>query len=236
MARDPCRRLRICRRVRQLPLPEASFVRHHAPVIGHFLAFLAVSLLVIVTPGPDTALTIRNSLLRGRRGGVVTAAGVAAGQSVWACCTAAGVASLVRASQPALLALRVAGASYLVYLGVRALLDSRAGASEPARHSERRAGMFGPFGQGLISNLSNPKMLVFFISLLPQFAGSGSFFALFGLGLAFCTLTFVWLSGYAAVVARVGDFLRRGRIRRAVDRISGAILIALGVRLASDHV
>jgi len=206
-------------------------------VIGHFLAFLAVSLLVIVTPGPDTALTIRNSLLRGRRGGVVTAAGVAVGQGVWASCTAAGVASLVSASQPALIALRVVGAGYLVYLGVRALLDSRrASAGEPARHSGRRAGVFGPFGQGLISNLSNPKMLVFFISLLPQFAGSGSFFALFGLGLVFCTMTFVWLSGYAAAVARVGDFLRRGRIRRAVDRITGAVLIALGARLAAEHV
>jgi threonine/homoserine/homoserine lactone efflux protein len=205
-------------------------------VIGHFLAFLVVSLLVIVTPGPDTALTIRNSLLRGRRGGVVTAAGVAVGQGVWASCTAAGVASLVSASQPALLALRVVGASFLVYLGVRALLDSRrASASEPARHSKRRAGIFGPFDQGLISNLSNPKMLVFFISLLPQFAGNSSFFALLGLGLAFSTMTFVWLSGYAAAVARVGDFLRRGRIRRAVDRITGAVLIALGARLAAEH-
>jgi threonine/homoserine/homoserine lactone efflux protein len=206
-------------------------------MISHVLAFLAVSSLVIVTPGPDTALTIRNSLLRGRRGGVVTAAGVAAGQSVWACCTAAGVASLVSASQPALLALRVVGAGYLIYLGARSLLDSRrATASEPARHSKRRAGICGPFGQGLISNLSNPKMLVFFISLLPQFAGNGSFLALFGLGLVFCTMTFAWLSGYAAAVARVGDFLRRGRIRRVVDRITGAVLILLGARLAAEHV
>jgi threonine/homoserine/homoserine lactone efflux protein len=129
------------------------------------------------------------------------------------------------------------GAGYLVYLGVRALLDSRrAGASEPARHSERGARIFGPFDQGLISNLSNPKMLVFFISLLPQFAGNGSFFALFGLGLVFCTLTLAWLSGYAAAVARVGDFLRRGRIRRAVDRLTGTVLIALGARLAAEHV
>jgi threonine/homoserine/homoserine lactone efflux protein len=118
-------------------------------------------------PAPDTALTIRNSLFRSRRGGDVTAAGVAVGQSVWACCTAAGVASVVGASQPALLALRVAGASYLVYLGVRALLDSRpASARAPAHRSERGAGIFGPFGQGLISNLSNPKTLVFFISFV----------------------------------------------------------------------
>jgi threonine/homoserine/homoserine lactone efflux protein len=205
-------------------------------VIGHLLAFLAVSLLVIVTPGPDTALTIRNSLFRGRRGGVITAAGVAVGQSVWACCTAAGVASLVSASQPALLALRVAGAGYLVYLGVHALLDSRrASVSEPARHCERRAGIVGPLGQGLISNLSNPKMLVFFVSLLPQFAGGSSFLTLFGLGLVFCTMTFVWLSAYAAVVDRVGGFLRRVRVRRAVDRITGAVLIALGARLAAEH-
>jgi threonine/homoserine/homoserine lactone efflux protein len=88
------------------------------------------------------------------------------------------------------------------------------------------ATIFGPFGQGLISNLSNPKMIVFVISFLPQFAGHSSFFTLFGLGLIFCTMTFLWLSAYAAVVDRVGDFLRRGRIGRAVDRISGAVLIA----------
>lgn len=203
-------------------------------MIGHLFAFLAVSLVVIVTPGPDTALTIRNSLVRGRRGGVMTAAGVATGQSIWAACTAVGIASLVSASQPALLALRFAGAAYLVYLGVRALLDSRQSIA-PARHPQRAA-IFGPFGQGLISNLSNPKMLVFFISLLPQFAGGGSFIALLGLGLVFCTMTFAWLSGYAAAVARVGDFLRRGRIRRTVDRITGAVLIALGARLAAEHV
>ena len=86
-----------------------------------------MSVLVIVVPGPDTALTIRNSLLRGRRAGVSTAAGVASGQSLWAVATALGVASVLRASQSAFSALRLAGAAYLVYLGVRALVESRRG-------------------------------------------------------------------------------------------------------------
>src|SRR3954454_5668431 len=90
-------------------------------VLAHAAAFLAVSALVIVTPGQDTALTIRNTLARGRRGGGHTAAGVALGQLVWALAASAGLVALLRAWEPAFLALRIAGAVYLLYLGLTAL-------------------------------------------------------------------------------------------------------------------
>jgi threonine/homoserine/homoserine lactone efflux protein len=203
---------------------------------AHFAAFLAVSVVVIAVPGPDTALTIRNSLLRGRRAGVLTAAGVASGQGVWAFATAVGVASLLRASQPAFVALRIAGAAYLVYLGVRAILETwrRDAAPIDTRGARRLA---GPYAQGIVSNLANPKMVVFFLSLLPQYAGArGSLGTLLGLGLVFCTLTFCWLAGYAAVVARLGDVLRAGRLRTAIDRVGGVVLVALGLRVATERV
>jgi threonine/homoserine/homoserine lactone efflux protein len=95
----------------------------------------------------------------------------------------------------------------------------------------RRAG--SSFRQGLLSNLGNPKMAVFFTSLLPQFGGD-SFAALLGLGLVFCSMTLVWLALYAVVVARAGDFLRRSRVRAWLDRVTGAVLIAFGVRLATE--
>jgi threonine/homoserine/homoserine lactone efflux protein len=194
--------------------------------VTHFAAFLAVSALVIVTPGQDTALTIRNTLLGGRRGGVGTAAGVAAGQATWTLAASAGVVALLRASEPAFVALRLLGAAYLVYLGLQLLL--RRGEARPrAGGSSRRA-----FRQGLLSNLGNPKMAVFFTSLLPQFAAS--FPGLVTLGLVFCSFTFVWLSGYAFAVARAGDLLRRPRIRRALDRLTGAVLVAFGLRLAAE--
>jgi threonine/homoserine/homoserine lactone efflux protein len=200
--------------------------------VAHLLAFLGVSALVIVTPGQDTALTIRNTLAAGRRGGVLTALGVSSGQATWAVSAAVGVTALLRASEPAFLALRLAGSAYLVYLGVQAL--RAAFRREPVvKHSPLTRRHVPAFRQGVISNLGNPKMAVFFTSLLPQFGSS--FAALLALGLVFCTMTLVWLSAYAAGIARAGDVLRRSRVRRALDGLTGAVLVGLGLRLATER-
>jgi threonine/homoserine/homoserine lactone efflux protein len=196
-------------------------------------AFLGISALVIVTPGQDTALTIRNSLAGGRRAGIFTALGVSAGQAVWALATSIGIAALIVAFEPAFVALKLFGAAFLVYLGAQALYGAVRG-----RRAEQRVGS-GPLTsaaalrQGLISNLGNPKMAVFFTSLLPQFGSS--FSALLALGLVFCTMTFVWLTAYAFAVAKAGDVLRRPAIKRAFDAVFGAVLVALGLRLATDR-
>jgi threonine/homoserine/homoserine lactone efflux protein len=209
-------------------------------VLSQLGAFLAVSAVVIVTPGQDTALTIRNTLLGGRRSGVTTALGVSAGQACWTLAASAGVAALLRASEPAFLALKLLGAAYLVFLGAEALVGAVRGRGSRLSLERNLGGAhlrpLTAFRQGLISNLGNPKMAVFFTSLLPQFtAGGASFLALLVLGLLFCALTLAWLTAYAAAVARAGDFLRRPRIRRALEGLTGAVLIALGLRLASEH-
>ncbi|HZB22522.1 MAG TPA: LysE family translocator [Gaiellaceae bacterium] len=195
------------------------------------LEFLAIAVLVIVTPGPDTALTIRNTLLGGRRTGISTALGVATGQAVWAFATALGVAALLAASEPAFFALRIAGAAYLVYLGAVSLLAAiRQSAREPVRRRIDRS-----FRQGLLSNLGNPKMAAFFPSLLPQFATSDATFAsLLALGLLFSAMTLAWLTAYAFAVARAGDLLRRSAVKRALDAVAGAVLVALGLRVAAS--
>jgi threonine/homoserine/homoserine lactone efflux protein len=195
----------------------------------HFVAFLGVSAVVIVTPGQDTALTIRNTLFGGRRSGVLTAGGVAAGQAIWALATSAGIAALLRASAPAFEAVKFAGAAYLIWLGLQTIFR-RSGEHRAAAPPRARAS----FRQGVVSNLGNPKMAIFFTSLLPQFAPP-TFGTLFILGLVFATMTFIWLTGYAFAVAKAGDFLRRTRIRQALDRVTGAVLIALGLRLAAEH-
>jgi threonine/homoserine/homoserine lactone efflux protein len=204
-------------------------------VAAQLAAFLGVSMIVIVVPGQDTALTIRNTLLGGRRPGILTAAGVASGQACWTLAASAGVVALLRASEPAFLALRLAGAGYLVLLGVQALVSAVRGENKGlfARGSSQPLLPGTAFRQGLVSNLGNPKMAVFFTSLLPQFGSS--FVALAGLGLLFCSLTLVWLSLYAVVVARAGDFLRRARIRRTLEALTGAVLVALGLRLAAER-
>lgn len=198
------------------------------------LAFLGISALVIVTPGQDTALAIRNSLLGGRRPGVFTAVGVSTGQAVWALATSAGLAALIVAFEPAFVALKLAGAAFLVYLGAQALLAALRGGH--VERPEARTGLTAAvaFRQGVVSNLGNPKMAVFFTSLLPQF-GATSFGGLLALGLAFCAMTLVWLSAYAFAVARVGDVLRRPSVRRVFDAILGAVLVALGIRLATER-
>jgi threonine/homoserine/homoserine lactone efflux protein len=208
-------------------------------VIGTFAAFLAVSALVIVTPGQDTALTIRNALTGGRRAGVFTALGVSSGQAVWALAASAGLAALLAASEPAFLALKFVGAAYLVYLGGRSLRDAVRGSGHGPAATVRRDGGLRPgaaYRQGVLSNLANPKMAVFFTSLLPQFAGGeGAFAALLGLGLVFCAMTLLWLAAYAVVVDRAGRWLRRPGVRRVIDAATGAVLVALGLRLAAEQ-
>ncbi len=199
--------------------------------------FLAVSLLVIVTPGPDTALTVRNTLLGGRRGGCFTAAGVAAGQAVWALASSAGLVALLVASAPVFDAVKWLGAAYLVWLGAQALWSAWRGAAAPhAKLSGQASRLAGKaaFRQGVLSDLGNPKMAVFFSSLLPQFADP-SFNALATHGLVFCAMTFAWLVGYAVVLSVARDYVRRRSVWRTIEAVTGAALVALGLRLASER-
>jgi threonine/homoserine/homoserine lactone efflux protein len=203
-----------------------------------FLAFLGVAVLVIVTPGQDTVLTIRNTLVGGRRAGAFTAVGVAAGQATWTLAASAGIAALLVASEPAFVALKICGAAYLVYLGAQALWSAvRRGSPQEVHAGSTSLAPTAALRQGIVSNLGNPKMAVFFTSLLPQFAPAegSAFFAMLALGLVFCTMTLVWLTAYACAVAAAGDFLRRSPIRRTLDALTGAVLIALGLRLATHE-
>jgi RhtB (resistance to homoserine/threonine) family protein len=187
-------------------------------------------------PGPDTALTVRNALAAGRRGGVYTAAGVATGQLVWTIAVSVGIASVLAASAPAFLALKLIGAAYLIYLGVQSLRaawnsgdDTPAGGSPRLRVIPARA-----FRSGLISNLANPKMAAFFLSLLPQFVPSreGNIEGSLLLGAVFCLMTFAWLTGYSIAIDRARRLLSRQRIRRTLDAVTGGVLIGFGMRLA----
>jgi len=208
-----------------------------------FFALVGVSAVVIMTPGPDTAITIRNTLFSGAAGGIFTALGISCGLTIWGLATSAGLVALLVASEPLFLALKYAGAAYLVYLGLHALREAfwphaRAagdGGTSPA--AARRLSSGVAFRQGLVSDLGNPKIAVFFASLLPQFVpvGSESFLALLALGVTFATMTFFWLTLYAAVVAKAGDFLRRSGVRRAIEGITGTVMIGLGIRIAAEQ-
>jgi threonine/homoserine/homoserine lactone efflux protein len=208
------------------------------PRMAHLVAFLGLALLVIVTPGPDTALTVRNTLVGGRRAGVFSAFGAVSGLLVWVVAASAGIAGLIVASEPAFVAVKIVGAAYLVFLGASALVHAwRSGGSGPEALPARGLPPRAAYRQGLVSDLSNPKIAVFFTSLLPQFAGGDhpSFFSMLSLGLIFVCMTLGWLVLYVGAVARAGDVLRRPRVRRVLDAAFGSVLIALGLRVASEQ-
>ena len=206
--------------------------------LGQYLAFVGVSLLVICTPGQDTALTIRNTLLGDRRTGAATALGVSAGQATWTVATSAGLVVILTASAPLFFAIRLAGAAYLVYLGGRSLLSAIVKRDPthiaPARPAPRLSTRTA-FLQGFLSNLSNAKMVAFFVSLLPPFAGPHpSLGLLLALGFNFCLLTLGWLVAYAFAVERMNRWLRRSSVRRTLDGVMGAVLVALGLRVSAE--
>jgi threonine/homoserine/homoserine lactone efflux protein len=200
------------------------------------LAFVAVSAVVICTPGQDTALLVRNTLTGGRSSGIATVGGVTLGIAIWAVAASAGLAALLKASEPVFETLKVAGAAYLAYLGTQSLRRALAQGEHgdvPPETSPLSPGR--AFRQGLLSNLGNTKIAVFFASMLPQFVpqGSGSFAILLALGLVFCAMGLAWLTVYAVAVARIGRLLA-GRARRALDAVTGVVLVALGLRLATE--
>jgi RhtB (resistance to homoserine/threonine) family protein len=205
----------------------------------HLWAFVGISLLVIIAPGPDTVVVTKNALLHGRAAALGTSLGVNAGLLVWTVAAAVGVAAVVRESAVAFTVLKLIGAVYLMWLGVQAFLAARRHATVQltADEPERRVGALLGFRQGLFSDLANPKIAVFFTSLMPQFVSPGTSVLLpfLVLGSVFVLITLVWLCGYALLAVRMSAVLTRPAVKAALDRLTGVVLIGLGVRLALER-
>jgi len=205
------------------------------------LAFLGIAALLVITPGADMALVARNGLAQGRRAALATAFGVNLGGVIWTLAAALGVAAFVRSSATAFDTLRIAGAVYLLYLGLQAIWRSRRRGErhdpvQPAQERTLRSGRTA-FRQGVVSNLLNPKIAVFYTSLIPQFVAPGQsiFTRSLVLGGLFDLMAIVWLSSYACLVAKAGAVLRRPCVRRWLDRLTGTVLVAFGLRLAAER-
>lgn len=199
--------------------------------------FLALSVLLIVIPGPDTAVVTKNALAGGKRGGVFAACGVAIGLTVWTLAAALGIAALLRASEVAFDALKLVGAVYLIWIGVQLLRKPGGAAAAAAAAGARRQRASRALRQGLLTDLGNPKIAVFFTSFLPQFVGHGgsAFASLLALGLLFAVLTLTWLAAYGVAVGHGTKLLRRPRVQRVLDRFTGLVFLGFGVRLAFEH-
>jgi threonine/homoserine/homoserine lactone efflux protein len=223
------------------------------PVDPHILAFTGVAALLTISPGPDMALMLRNVLRGGSRVVLPTALGTCTGLFAWGAMSSLGIAALLAASAGLYTVLRLAGAAYLVILGLLALRAAATG-----RHDgDPGAALAGApdtvpgavpvtapgtmtraagFRSGLLTNLLNPKIGVFYATLLPQFIPPGAPPLATSLQLAgiHAALGIAWLCLYGGLLARAGDIVRRGRVRRVLEGLTGAVLVALGLRVALD--
>ncbi|MEU8379429.1 LysE family translocator [Streptosporangium sp. NPDC048865] len=205
-------------------------------------AFVVAVVLISASPGPAMALILRRAALSGFRGAVPTVLGLEAGLYAWALFAAAGLAALVAASEVAFVVLRVIGAAFLLYLGLKAWRAAwrirKAGpAPEPAGDTppDPGRGWWRAFGEGALVMLANPKAAAFMIAFYPQFvpADRPLFATTALLALLQVAIEIILYLALAAVVGRAGAWFRRPVIRRRLEAVSGTVLIALGLRVAA---
>lgn len=210
------------------------------PEGSSLLLFLTASLALIATPGQDNLYVLTRGVAQGRRAALVSSWGVCTGLLVHTALAAVGLSAILASSAAAFQVVKYAGAAYLVYLGVRTLVD-REGFSVPEggglRSASQGPGLWRTFAQGVLSNVLNPKVALFFLAFLPQFAGSGGALRFLALGAAFTLLTLGFTGAIALFSGTLGGWLRsRPGPAKALQYAAGGILVGLGVRLAlTDH-
>lgn len=202
-------------------------------MVSSLAVALGVLALLTLAPGPDMAVVARVAVTGGRRAAQQTVAGVVCGLLVWGLLAVAGLAGVLAASADAYTAVRVIGAAYLVWLGVRALMRGRESV-EPCAGGGRGSGV-GAWRTGLVANLLNPKIGVFYTSVLPQLvpAGACATATRAGLVLAHAGLSLVWLNVWAGAVGRSRQALRRPGVGRRLEQLSGVVLVGLGLEITA---
>jgi len=205
------------------------------------LAFIPVALLLTLIPGADTALVTRNALALGLQGARWTILGILTGCLIHATASALGLSAILATSARAYETVKLVGAAYLVWIGIQTIRNAKSGAdghsSTPGLRPSAPNDGEHPFMQGFLTNILNPKVALFYLTFLPQFIDpSGSVLAqslLFAV--AHSVMGILWLALYAYVLARLSIFFARAGVRRWLERVTGAVLIGLGVRLAFER-
>jgi threonine/homoserine/homoserine lactone efflux protein len=202
-------------------------------------AFLLFAVVLVLIPGPDFAVTTKNTLAGGRRRGRFTAVGVCTSNAVQGAIAVSGLSAIIVRAQPVFQAIKWAGVCYLAILGIQALMSAVRGRYEwPGGDggSERSGAAFGGWRQGFLSNITNPKVLIFYLAVLPQFLSPG---AAPGWLLAFAwshaALSLLYLLALSTGLARARALLTSRRVRRAMDGTTGALLLGFSARLAAEH-
>lgn len=201
------------------------------------MVFATAILIASIVPGPDFAMVTRNTMLGGRAAGMWTALGVALGISVWVVATSFGLAALLAASVLAFTVVKIAGAAYLVYLGVRSIISALKDRKKPVAglNLSREITHWQAFRTGLLTNVLNPKALVFFTALVPQFIDGGSgLVEIGGLAAVAAAVNGVWFLALANLVGLLRKVFDNPSVRAWINGVTGAVLVALGFRVASS--
>ena len=207
-------------------------------MLSALIGFAAAATVVVLLPGPDTLVVVRNLVRGGRRQGLATVCGVLSGLTVWMLAAVVGLAALLRASQTGYELLKIAGACYLLWLAVESFRSRGtphvAGEGEPL--GRRRALLGSGYGAGLATNLLNPKVGVFFIAFLPGFVPHGADVAATSLlfGAIFIVEVVVYFAVLLTLADRVVGWMTARRTRRWIDRVAGVVFVAFAARLATD--
>jgi threonine/homoserine/homoserine lactone efflux protein len=200
--------------------------------------FLGFAIVLVLVPGPDFAVVTKNTLAGGRRRGWFTAAGVCTSNAVQGAVAVSGLSAVIVRAQPVFAAIKWAGACYLAFLGIQALRSAVRGRYVPPESDQHaaRGAAFGGWRQGFLSNITNPKVLIFYIAVLPQFLTPG---AAPGWLLAFAwshaALSLLYLLTLSTGLARARALLSRRAVRRAMDGTTAALLLGFSARLAAEH-
>jgi RhtB (resistance to homoserine/threonine) family protein len=203
--------------------------------IHDFGLFLAAGILLNLTPGPDTAYILGRSIAQGREAGIASALGICVGSIFHSCAAALGLSAILATSAVAFAAIKLLGGAYLIFLGIKMLLDRRRQLSLPSNF--RRRTTIAAFRQGVFTNVLNPKVALFFLAFLPQFidpASNMKVFAFLMLGLTFVTTGTIWCLILAWFASAFSERLRTNEtIGQWLNRAAGALFVFLGARLAT---
>jgi RhtB (resistance to homoserine/threonine) family protein len=203
--------------------------------IHDFGLFLAAGILLNLTPGPDTAYILGRSIAQGREAGIASALGICVGSIFHSCAAALGLSAILATSAVAFAAIKLLGGAYLIFLGIKMLLDRRLQPSLPSNF--RRGTTIAAFRQGVFTNVLNPKVALFFLAFLPQFidpASNMKLLAFLALGLTFVTTGTIWCLILAWFASALSERLRENEtIGQWLNRAAGALFVFLGARLAT---
>ncbi len=206
-------------------------------IYSALMAFTAAAVILTITPGLDTALVLRTAAVEGPRPAFAAGAGVCLGSLTWGVITALGLGALLAVSETAYTILKIAGAAYLFYLGGKLLIAAFRPSPAPIQDIGLPVRKSGWFRRGLLTNLLNPKVGAFYVSFMPQFIPAGA--SVFGMSVAMAAihavLGLIWFAILIAATHPMANFLRRPQVTRAFDGLTGAILVAFGVRLLFDR-